>query len=102
MIKSAVADFIIHFLLCRRGASDVSDTYFPDYELVVILATERSQVLLVVREGQALDEHLVHLESVLHLERVKVPDDDVGLQRAWGKRSESGDLNSKWTDCSVL
>ena len=104
MIKLAVADFIIHFFSAGEKAprAHFTGTYFPDYELVVILATERSQVLLVVREGQALDEHLVHLESVLHLERVKVPDDDVGLQRAWGKRSESGDLNSKWTDCSVL
>jgi hypothetical protein len=54
-------------------------TYFPDYELVVILATERSQVLLVVGERQTLDQHLMHLESVHHLKRVEVPDDDVRL-----------------------
>lgn len=96
MIKSAVADFIIHFLLCRREKSDWSDTYFPDYELVVILATQRSQVLLVVGEGQALDEDLVHLEPVHHLERVEVPDDDVGLHKRAGVSSQSTDyLNSK-------
>jgi len=33
-----------------------------------------------MREGQALDEHLVQLESVLHLQRFKVPDNNVSLK----------------------
>jgi len=57
-----------------------TDTYFPDYELVVILAAERSQILFVVGERETLDEDLVQLESMHHLQRVEVPDDDVGLR----------------------
>lgn len=38
---------------------------FPDNELVVILATERCQVIFVVGERETLDQHLVHLETVL-------------------------------------
>ena len=54
-------------------------TYFPDYELVVILATQRGQVLFVCGEGQTLNQDLVQLEAVHHLQRVEVPNDDVGL-----------------------
>jgi hypothetical protein len=57
-------------------------TYFPDYELVVILAAQRGQVLFVGGEGEVLDEHLVQLQAVHHLQRVEVPNDDVGLQHA--------------------
>ena len=63
--------------VCRQMWLKV--TYFPDYELVVILAAERRQVLFVVREGETLDQHLVHLETVLQLQGVEVPNDDVGL-----------------------
>ena len=52
---------------------------FPDDELAVVLAAEGRQVLLVVREGQTLDQHLVHLEPVLQLKSVEVPDNNVGL-----------------------
>jgi len=67
MIKLAVADFIIHFF--NAGKSRLKSygacTYFPDNELVVILATERCQVIFVVGERETLDQHLVHLETVL-------------------------------------
>ena len=56
-------------------------TYIPDDERVVVLAAEGGEVLLIEREGERLDEHLVQLQSVHHLERVEVPDDDVGLQK---------------------
>jgi len=77
MIKSTVA--VYNSFLPLQASEDGASTYFPDYELVVILATEGRQVLLVVGERQTLDQHLVHLESVHHLERVEVPDDDISL-----------------------
>ena len=54
---------------------------FPDDELAVILATEGCQVLLVIRERQTLDQHLVHLEAMLELESVEVPDNNVSLRK---------------------
>ena len=56
-------------------------TYFPDYELVVILATQRRQILFVVGERETLDQDLVHLKPVHHLQSVEVPDDDVCLHK---------------------
>ena len=84
MIKLAVADFIIHFFSAGEKApeADFEGTYFPDYELVVILAAERRQVFFVVGEGETLNQDLVHLEPVHHLQSVEVPNDDVGLQSA--------------------
>lgn len=82
MIKLAVADFIIHFFSAGEKAprAHFTGTYFPDYELVVILAAERCQVFFVVGEGETLNQNLVHLEPVHHLQSVEVPNDDVGLQ----------------------
>jgi hypothetical protein len=75
------------------SADSFATDSFPDYELVVILATERSQVLLVVGERQTLDQHLMHLESVHHLKRVEVPDDDVRLKALVGFLSTSDVLS---------
>lgn len=55
------------------------NAYLPDHQGVVVLSAQRGQVLLVVGEGEALDEHLVQFESLDHLESVEVPDDDVRL-----------------------
>jgi hypothetical protein len=57
-------------------------TYIPDDEGVVVLATERGEVLLVVREREALDEHLVKLQPLHHLQSVEVPDDNVSLRKS--------------------
>ena len=43
------------------------------------MSTEGSKILLVEGEGKTLDEHLVELESVHHLEGVEVPNDNVSL-----------------------
>jgi len=51
----------------------------PDYELVVILTAKRSQVLFVGGKGETLDQHLMHFESVHHVEVVEVPNDDISL-----------------------
>ena len=80
MIKSTVADFIIHFFFAG-SQPQATATYFPDYELVVVLAAHRSQILLIRREREALDQNLVQFEAVDHLQSVEVPDDDVGLHR---------------------
>ena len=55
------------------------DTYIPNYEGVVVLATKRCEVFLVVREGEALNEHLVELEALNDLKGVEVPNNDVSL-----------------------
>lgn len=57
-------------------------TYIPDDERVVVLAAKGGEVLLIEREGERLDEHLVQLQSVHHLQVIEVPDDDVGLQKS--------------------
>ena len=47
--------------------------------MVVVLAAEGREVLLVVGEREALDQHLVQFEALHDLECVEVPNDDVGL-----------------------
>ena len=55
------------------------DTYIPNDKGIVILATKRGEVLLVVREGETLDEDLVELEALHNLKGVEVPNNDVSL-----------------------
>lgn len=55
--------------------------YIPNNESVIVLPAKRRKVLLVEREGQALDQHLVEFESLHNLEGVEVPNDDVGLDK---------------------
>jgi len=55
------------------------DTYIPNDKGIVVLATKRGEVFLVVREGQALNEDLVKLEALNNLKGVEVPDNDVSL-----------------------
>jgi hypothetical protein len=52
----------------------------PDNELVVILSTERCQVLLIRGEGKTLNENLVESKVMDWLEFIEVPDDDLGLE----------------------
>jgi len=47
--------------------------------LVVVLAAKGREVLLVVGEGEALDQHLVQFEALHNLQSVEVPNDDVRL-----------------------
>lgn len=56
----------------------------PDDERVIVLATERGEVLLIKGEGERLDEHFVELESVHHLECIKVPNDNISLEAHMG------------------
>jgi len=67
------------------GANLVSTKSFtssniPNDKGIVVLATKRSEVFLVVREGQALNEDLVKLEALNNLKGVEVPDNDVSLE----------------------
>jgi hypothetical protein len=55
-------------------------TYLPDDEVVVVLTTEGSQVLLVLGEAEGLDVNLVELEAVDDLESIKVPNDNISLK----------------------
>jgi hypothetical protein len=55
------------------------DTYIPNDKGIVVLATKRGEVFLVVREGQALNEDLVKLEALNNLKGVEVPNNDVSL-----------------------
>lgn len=57
-------------------------TYIPDNEGVVVLSTKRGEVLLILREGERLDQDLVELETVDHLKSVEVPNDDIRLNIA--------------------
>jgi hypothetical protein len=69
----------------------ILSTYFPNYELVVILAAERRQVLFIVGERETLNQNLVHFQPVHHLESIEVPDDDVRLTKS--SERKSSDLN---------
>ena len=62
--------------------SNIENSYLPDHELVVVLSSERGQILLVSAERETLDEHLVQLKVVDRLQVVKVPDDNLGLKIA--------------------
>jgi len=63
-----------------------STVCFPDYELVVVLAAERCQVLFVVGERETLDQDLMHLQTVLHLQGIEVPDYYVSLNNIVHRR----------------
>jgi hypothetical protein len=55
------------------------DTYIPNDKGIVVLTTKRSEVFLVMREGQALNEDLVELEALDNLKGIEVPNNDVSL-----------------------
>ena len=57
-------------------------SYLPDHQLVVVLSSERGQVLLVGAERQTLDKNLVQLQVVDCLQIVEVPNDNFGLKVA--------------------
>ena len=65
------------FLSCDKNGGR---TYIPDDDAVVVLATERSEVLFVAGERETLDQDLVQFEALHDLKSIEVPDDDVGLQ----------------------
>jgi len=76
----------IKFLPEKVGASlTVKDlmlmgfTYIPDNEGVVVLSTKRGEVLLILREGERLDQDLMELEAMNHLKSIEVPNDDIRL-----------------------
>lgn len=56
-------------------------TYIPNDESIIVLTTEGSEVLLILRERERLDQDLVELETVDHLEGVEVPNDDIRLNK---------------------
>ena len=78
MEESKCAGFALRNQNEKMGAE--WSTYVPNDERVVVLAAERREILLVEAERQRLDEHLVQLQAVDHLQGIEVPDDDVGLQ----------------------
>ena len=55
------------------------DTYIPNDKGIVVLATKRSEVFLVMRERKTLNEDLVKLQALNNLKGVKVPNNDVSL-----------------------
>jgi len=77
-------------------------TYIPDDERVVVLAAEGSQKLLVVGEGEALDEYFVQLQALDHLERVEVPDNNVGLYSYFKYEEKRGRNGGKRSQDSYL
>lgn len=66
-------------VLALRAVEEM-DSYIPNNKGVVVLATERCEVFLVVREGEALNEHLMELEALNDLKGVEVPNNDVSLK----------------------
>ena len=54
-------------------------TYIPNNKSIVVLTTERCEVLLVMGESKALDEDLVELQTLNDLKSVEIPDDDISL-----------------------
>ena len=55
-------------------------TYLPNDKVVVVLATEGGQVLLVLGEAERLNVNFVQLETVHDLQGVEVPNNNVGLK----------------------
>lgn len=62
------------------SAKCFSSGNIPDNECVVILTTERCEVLFIVGEGKALDENLVELKTLNYLKGIKIPDNDISLE----------------------
>jgi hypothetical protein len=54
-------------------------TYIPNNKGIVVLTTERCEVLLIMGESKALDEDLVELQTLNDLESVEIPDNDISL-----------------------
>ena len=54
-------------------------TYIPNNKGIVVLTTERCEVLLVMGESKALDEDLVELQTLNDLKSVEIPDDNISL-----------------------
>jgi len=64
MLRQAVA-IIYNPVSCEtRGKQLIDCTYVPDDKLVIVLTTERSQILLISREMEVLDEHFMELEAM--------------------------------------
>ena len=57
----------------------IISTYIPNNKGIVVLTTERCEVLLVMGESKALDEDFVELQSLNDLKSVEIPDDDISL-----------------------
>lgn len=57
------------------------DTYIPYDKSIVVLATKRSEVFLIVREGKTLNENLMELEALNYFKGVEVPNNDVSLNK---------------------
>ena len=57
----------------------IISTYIPNNKGIVVLTTERCEVLLVMGESKALDEDLVELQSLNDLKSVEIPDNDISL-----------------------
>lgn len=68
-------------------ANGLAGLNLPNDEVVVVLATEGSQVLLVLGEGEGLNVDLVQFETVNDLESVEVPNDNVRLKSETDKNS---------------
>jgi hypothetical protein len=54
-------------------------TYIPNNKGIVVLTTERCEVLLIMGESKALDEDLVELQTLNDLKSVEIPDNDISL-----------------------
>jgi hypothetical protein len=54
-------------------------TYIPNNKGIVVLTTERCEVLLIMGESKALDKDLVKLQTLNDLKSVEIPDNDISL-----------------------
>ena len=75
-------------------------TYIPDNESVVVLTTEGGKVLLIERERKTLYQNFMQFQSVLHLERLEVPNYYIGLQLKKHHNFQNFDTNA--LDSEVL
>jgi hypothetical protein len=62
------------------SADSFSGLDVPDNQLVVVLSSERSEVALIERRGERLDQNFVQFQALDGLQRVEVPDDDISLE----------------------
>lgn len=93
LIVGVVEEFNLVGHVHADRVSDKSFTAFnvPDDQLVIILPTERSHVLLIGREREILNQNLVQFESVEHGHGIEIPDNDIGLESHVGLLSR-GDV----------
>lgn len=74
------SNFVGYIIPSWIATKSFSSCDIPDCDCVVVLTTQRRQILLILRESQVLDQNFVEFQFLHDFESVEVPDDDIGIE----------------------